>query len=124
MLRLGIKPSEIYWLLRDLDNEGLLWLMVTARKSISGAVSRYVLICDVRPLLGGQDCSNSVCGPARVSSLLNQLLEAQLNSRSAARKSAYADAAAALRKRGGFDVQSSRQTSESCLWTSKALTNE
>jgi tRNA nucleotidyltransferase (CCA-adding enzyme) len=77
-----MKPSEIYWLLRDLENEGLLYLMAIARKKhIQKAVSRYVTQLEgVQPLVSGIDLQEMgyVPGPEyRV--MLNHLIEGQLN---------------------------------------------
>lgn len=77
-----LKASEIYWLLRDLDNEGLLCLMVIARKKhLQQAVSRYVTnLRDIRPLINGQDLLELGLQPGAVfRTLLNQIIEAQLN---------------------------------------------
>jgi tRNA nucleotidyltransferase (CCA-adding enzyme) len=77
-----LKPSEIYWLLRELDNEGLLCLMVIARKKhIQEAVSRYVTsLRDIRPLLNGQDLLELGLKPGpQFRPLLNQIIEAQLD---------------------------------------------
>ncbi|WP_417913987.1 CBS domain-containing protein [Candidatus Electronema sp. JM] len=77
-----LRPSEIYWLLRGLDNEALLSLMVIARKKhIQEAVSRYVTtLRDVRPLLTGQDLLELgfQTGP-QFKQLLSHALEAQLD---------------------------------------------
>jgi tRNA nucleotidyltransferase (CCA-adding enzyme) len=88
-----IKPSEIYWLLRDLDNEGLLCLMVIARKKhIQQAVSRYVTnLRDVRPLISGQDLLElSLLPGPRFRALLNQVIEAQLNGEISSKEEALA----------------------------------
>ncbi len=76
------KPSEIYWLLRGMDNEALLSLMVIARKKhIQEAVSRYVTsLRDVRPLISGQDLLTLGLQPGpQFKQLLNHVLEAQLD---------------------------------------------
>ncbi len=77
-----MRPSEIYWLLRGLDNEGLLFLMTIARKKyIQEAVSRYVTILrTTRPLINGHDLMELGYQPGRLfRTLMNQVLEAQLN---------------------------------------------
>uniref|UniRef100_UPI004056363A CBS domain-containing protein n=1 Tax=Candidatus Electronema sp. TaxID=2698783 RepID=UPI004056363A len=77
-----LRPSEIYWLLRGLDNEGLLCLMVIARKKhIQEAVSRYVTaLRDTRPLISGQDLLELGLQPGpQFKQLLNHVLEAQLD---------------------------------------------
>ena len=77
-----LRPSEIYWLLRGLDNEALLSLMVIARKKhIQEAVSRYVTtLRDVRPLLTGQDLLELGFQPGpQFKQLLIHILEAQLD---------------------------------------------
>ncbi len=82
MRRPSLRPSEIYWLLRGLDNEALLVLMVIARKKhLQQAVSRYVTsLRDVRLLLTGQDLLELGLQPGPLfRPLLNQVLEAQLD---------------------------------------------
>jgi len=82
MRRPSLRPSEIYWLLRGLDNEALLVIMVIARKKhIQQAVSRYVTnLRDVRPLLTGQDLLELGLQPGPLfRPLLNQIIEAQLD---------------------------------------------
>ena len=77
-----MRASEIYWLLRGLDNEGLLFLMTIARKKyIQEAVSRYVTILrTTRPLINGHDLMELGYQPGRLfRTLMNQVLEAQLN---------------------------------------------
>ena len=77
-----MKPSEVYWLLVDLENEGLLYLMAIARKKhTQQAVSRYVTsMRKVRPLISGRDLQELGyrSGPA-FRTMLNHLIEAQLN---------------------------------------------
>jgi tRNA nucleotidyltransferase (CCA-adding enzyme) len=77
-----MKPSEIYWLLQDLENEGLLYLMAIARKKhIQKAVSQYVTQLDkAQPLLSGRDLQEMgyTPGPA-FRAMLNHLIEGQLN---------------------------------------------
>jgi tRNA nucleotidyltransferase (CCA-adding enzyme) len=77
-----LKASEIYWLLRDIDNEGLLYLMVIARKKyIQQAVSHYVTnLRDTKPLISGQDLLELGLQPSPLfRSVLNQVLAAQLD---------------------------------------------
>ncbi|OQX18029.1 MAG: prohead protease [Desulfobulbaceae bacterium A2] len=80
--RPNIKTSEAYWLFEGLTNEGLLYLMATARKRLhQQAVSRYVTTQrQERPLLGGEDllAAGYPRGPA-YRTMLNHLLEAQLD---------------------------------------------
>ncbi|MCL1981173.1 MAG: CBS domain-containing protein [Proteobacteria bacterium] len=77
-----LRPSEIYWLLHELDNEGLLYLMTIARKRfIQQAVSLYVT--DLRretPLVGGKEIKamGYIPGPL-FRAILNHLLEMQLD---------------------------------------------
>ncbi len=77
-----LKPSEIYWLLRDLDNEGLLYLLAIAgKKHIQKAVSQFVTsLKDVQPLISGQTLLDEGYRPGpQFRTMLNQLVEAQLN---------------------------------------------
>ncbi|WP_456473455.1 CBS domain-containing protein [Desulfolithobacter sp.] len=77
-----MKPSEIYWLLQDLDNEGLLYLMAIARKKhIQLAVSRFVTdLRKVQPLLSGHDLQKLGFPPGPLyRTMLNHLIETQLN---------------------------------------------
>ncbi|MFZ5799077.1 MAG: CCA tRNA nucleotidyltransferase, partial [Thermodesulfobacteriota bacterium] len=86
-----MKPSEIYWLLRDLDNEGLLYLMAIARKKqIQKAVSQYVTRLDSeRPLLKGSDLQKLGYTPGPIfRTILNHVIEAQLNNEIRSRKEA------------------------------------
>lgn len=77
-----LKPSEIYWLLLDLENEGLLYLLAIARKKrIQKAVSLFVTtLRDTRPLIGGKDLQKLgyLPGP-QFRTIINHILEAQLN---------------------------------------------
>jgi tRNA nucleotidyltransferase (CCA-adding enzyme) len=96
-----LKPSEICRLLRELDNEGLLCLMVIARKKhIQQAVSRYVTsLRDLRPLLNGQDLLNLGLQPgAQFKQLLNQAMEAQLDGAVSSKEEALALAASAAQQ--------------------------
>ncbi|WP_457574078.1 CBS domain-containing protein [Desulfolithobacter sp.] len=77
-----MKPSEIYWLLQDLDNEGLLYLMAIARKKhIQQAVSRFVTeLRKIQPLLSGRDLQEMGFTPGPLyRTMLNHLIETQLN---------------------------------------------
>ncbi|MHB8790431.1 MAG: CBS domain-containing protein [Desulfobulbaceae bacterium] len=77
-----LKPSEIYWLLRDLDNEGLLYLMAISRKKqIQKAISQYVTRLDSeQPLLRGSDLQSMGYAPGpSFRTILNHVIEAQLN---------------------------------------------
>jgi len=77
-----MKPSEIYWLLRDLDTEGLLYLMAIARKKqIQKAISQYVTRLDSeQPLLRGSDLQMLGYKPGpSFRTMLNHVIEAQLN---------------------------------------------
>jgi len=77
-----IKTSEVYWLFEGLTNEGLLYLMATARKRFQQqAISRYVTtLRRERPLLDGEDlqAAGYPRGPA-YRTMLNHLLETQLD---------------------------------------------
>lgn len=80
--RSHLKPSEIYWLLGELENEGLLYLMTIARKRyIQKAVSLYVTsLRQVAPLVDGEDLKamGYLPGPQfRV--MRNHLIEVQLD---------------------------------------------
>ncbi len=77
-----IKPSEIYWLLGELDNEGLLYLMTIARKRyIQQAVSLFVTtLRKATPMVTGDELKvmGYVPGPQfRV--IRNHLIEMQLD---------------------------------------------
>jgi len=77
-----MKPSEIYWLLSDLDNEALLYLMTIGRKKyIQQAVSLYVTsLRTTRPLISGQDLQKAGYRPGpEFRTMLNHVIEAQLN---------------------------------------------
>lgn len=77
-----LKPSEIYWLLAGLDNEGLLHLMTIARKrSIQKAVSLYVTtLRKASPLVSGDDLKamGYIPGP-QFRIMRNHLIELQLD---------------------------------------------
>ncbi len=77
-----IKPSEIYWLLGDLDIEGLLYLMTIARKKhIQQAVSLYVTsLRTVTPLVNGNELMEMGHTPGpNFRAMLNHLIEVQLD---------------------------------------------
>lgn len=77
-----MKASEIYWLLLDLDNVGLLYLMAIARKKyIKKAVSLFVTsLRDTAPLVNGHDLLTLGFEPGpQFRTMINHVLEAQLN---------------------------------------------
>ncbi|MCI5144433.1 MAG: CBS domain-containing protein [Candidatus Electrothrix sp. AR3] len=77
-----MQASEIYWLLNDLDNEGLLYLMTIARKKyIQQAVSRYVTgLRTISPLISGRDLlEQGYPSGVLFRSIIDCVLEAQLN---------------------------------------------
>ncbi len=77
-----MKASEIYWLLLDLDNVGLLYLMAIARKKyIKKAVSLFVTsLRDTVPLISGHDLLKLGFTPGpQFRTMINHVLEAQLN---------------------------------------------
>lgn len=77
-----MKPSEIYWLLIDLNNIGLLYLMAIARKKfIQKAVSLFVTtLRDTVPLISGHDLQELGYRPGpQFRTIINHVLEAQLN---------------------------------------------
>ena len=86
--------SEIFRLLNNLDNEGLLYLMAIARKNdIKKAVSLYVTtLRQVRPQLTGRKLTEMgyIPGPA-FTTMLNDLLDARLDGivRNTAEEAAY-----------------------------------
>ncbi|MDH3347658.1 MAG: CBS domain-containing protein [Desulfobulbaceae bacterium] len=80
--RPNLKPSEVYWLMQDLDMEGLLYLLTIARKKyIQKAVSQYVTnYRKVRPLMNGGELMKLGYEPGpKFRSILNYLIEAQLD---------------------------------------------
>jgi len=82
MRRPRLNPSEIYWLLQDLDNEGLLFLMAVARKKyIQKAVSLFVTsLRESAPLIGGRDLLDLGFTPGpQFKAMINHVLEAQLD---------------------------------------------
>ena len=86
-----LKPSEIYWLLAGLDNEGLLHLMTIARKRfMQKAVSLYVTtLRKASPLLSGDDLKamGYIPGP-QFRLIRNHLIELQLDGEIAGRDQA------------------------------------
>lgn len=77
-----LKSSEIYWLLQDLDNEGLLYLLAIARKkNIQKAVSLFVTsLRDTIPLLSGKDLQQLGYTPGpQFRTMINHVLEEQLD---------------------------------------------
>ncbi|PIE57154.1 MAG: prohead protease [Desulfobulbus propionicus] len=86
-----MKPSEIYWLLGELDNEGLLYLMAIARKKyMYNAVKLFITTYrDIQPILDGTDLKDMgyQTGPS-FRTMLNHLIEAQLNGKIADREDA------------------------------------
>ena len=88
-----MKPSEIYWLLLDLENEGLLYLMTIARKKyIQKAVSQFVTsLRDTTPLVSGRDLQKLGYTPGpQFRTMMNHVLEAQLNGTIRTKKEALA----------------------------------
>ncbi len=86
-----MKPSEIYWLLHDLDTEGLLYLMSIARKKhIQKAVSLYVTRLEgEQPLLRGEDLKKLGYRPGPgFKTMLNHVVEGQLNGEISTREEA------------------------------------
>lgn len=77
-----LRPSEIYWLLHELDIEGLLYLMTIARKRfIQQAVSLYVTtLRKATPLVGGDELKamGYIPGP-QFRAIRNHLIEMQLD---------------------------------------------
>ena len=87
-----MKPSEIYWLLCELENEGLLYLMTIARKKfIQRDISLYVTrLHDVQPLISGRDLQQIGYHPGPgFRTMLNHLIEAQLNDKVHTREEAF-----------------------------------
>ncbi len=77
-----LRNSEIYWLLRELDIEGLLYMMAIARKStIKKIISKYVT--DLRQeatLVGGRDLITLGYRPGpEFKTMLNDLQDARLD---------------------------------------------
>ena len=80
--RAFLRPSEIYWLLREFEIEGLLYLMTIARKRfIQQAVSLFVTsLRKVVPLIGGDELKamGYIPGP-QFRTIHNHLIELQLD---------------------------------------------
>ncbi|MDD2465188.1 MAG: CBS domain-containing protein [Desulfobulbus sp.] len=77
-----LKPSEIYWLLIDLEPEGWLYLMTIARKRfIQQAVSLFVTqLRNVKPLVTGNELKQLGYKPGPLfRTILNHLIEHQLD---------------------------------------------
>jgi len=77
-----IANSEIYWLLKELSNEGLLYLMAIARRNqIKKAVSNFVTtLRQVRSELSGDDLMAFGYRPGpEFKAMLNDLLDARLD---------------------------------------------
>jgi tRNA nucleotidyltransferase (CCA-adding enzyme) len=80
--RAVLQPSEIYWLLQDLSEEGLLHLMsMTRRKSGKKAISNYVTnLRETESELRGADLKEMGYQPGPIyRTILNHLLEARLD---------------------------------------------
>jgi tRNA nucleotidyltransferase (CCA-adding enzyme) len=89
--RSHLLPSEAYWLLQDLDINGLLYLMAIARKTrIQKSVSLYVTTLRATcPLLDGEDMQEMGYNPGPLfRTMLNALLEAQLDGKLTTREQA------------------------------------
>jgi len=87
-----MQPSEIYWLLSDLENEGLLYLMTIARKThIQRNVSRFVTtLRNTELLIRGKDLQKLGYKPGPgFRTMLNHVLEAQLNDKIHSREDAF-----------------------------------
>ena len=77
-----LKPSEIYWLLIDLEPEGWLHLMTIARKRfIQQAVSLFVTqLRKIKPLVTGVELKDLGYKPGPLfRTILNHLIEQQLD---------------------------------------------
>lgn len=77
-----LKTSEIYWLLLNLENEGLLYLITIARKNhIKKAVSMFVTsLKGTKPMISGNDLKNMGFSPGPLyRTIINFILEAQLD---------------------------------------------
>ncbi|MCI5224487.1 MAG: prohead protease, partial [Candidatus Electrothrix sp. AR4] len=91
--RPAMKPADVYWLLQELDNEGLLYLMIIARKKyIRQNVSHYVnKMRKVQPLLSGRDLLRLGYQPGvSFRLMLNHLIGAQLNGKINSKEEAVA----------------------------------
>jgi tRNA nucleotidyltransferase (CCA-adding enzyme) len=77
-----LRPSEIYWLLKGLSTEGLLYLMgLTTKKAGKRAVSFYVTdLCRVTTHIQGAELKAMGYSPGPLyATILNHLLEARLD---------------------------------------------
>jgi tRNA nucleotidyltransferase (CCA-adding enzyme) len=80
--RSTLRNSEIYWLLQELDIEGLLYIMSIARRStVKKAVSNYVTeLRQTKTILGGRDLMAMGYPPGPdFKTILNDLLDARLD---------------------------------------------
>ncbi len=80
--RSTLRNSEIYWLLQELDIEGLLYMISIARRStVKKAVSNYVTeLRQVKTVLGGRDLMAMGYPPGPdFKTILNDLLDARLD---------------------------------------------
>ena len=80
--RSSLRRSELYWLLKELANVGLLYLMAIARKNeIKQGVSLYVTdLCKTRPQTTGADLKAMGYPPGpQFKAILNELLTARLD---------------------------------------------
>lgn len=80
--RTNLRPSEIYWLLAELNSDGLLYLLAIARKRfMQKAVSLYVTsLRDTSPLLNGNILKELGYSPGpQFTTMLNHLIEKQLD---------------------------------------------
>ncbi|MBU1986254.1 MAG: prohead protease, partial [Proteobacteria bacterium] len=80
--RSTISRSELYWLLKELSNVGLLYLMAIARKNeIKKGVSLYVTeLRKTKPQITGRDLQAMGYSPGpRFKTVLNELLSAHLD---------------------------------------------
>ncbi len=77
-----LKTSEIYWLLLNLENEGLLYLITIARKKhIKKAVSMFVTtLKNTKPMISGNDLKKMGFSPGPLyKTIINFIIEAQLD---------------------------------------------
>jgi tRNA nucleotidyltransferase (CCA-adding enzyme) len=84
-----IANSEIYWLLKELSIEGLLYLMAKARKNqIKKAVSNYVTtLRHTQTVLTGDDLMILGYQPGpEFKTILNDLLDARLDGKVSSRE--------------------------------------
>lgn len=77
-----MKASEIYWLLKGLDVDLLLHILsITQSEAARQVISRYITdICDVKPMLTGDDLKDMGLKPGPLfRTILQRLLEARLD---------------------------------------------